>query len=55
MVYRLDDGQTWEELVADGYAPRVRAGDRVQNSKGWLDSYWLQTASGRGCKVQRLR
>ena len=55
MVYQLDDGQTWEELQANGYAPPVRAGDRVQISKGWLDSYWLQTASGRGCKVQRLR
>lgn len=55
MIYSLDDGQTWRELVADGEAPPVKAGDQVQISRGWLDSYWLQTASGRGCKVERLR
>jgi len=55
MIYQLDDGQTWEELQANGYAPDIKAGDRVQISRGWLDSYWLQAPSGRGCKVQRLR
>lgn len=55
VIYDLDDGQTWRELVADGEAPPVKSGDRVQISRGWLDSYWLQTASGRGCKVERLR
>jgi hypothetical protein len=55
MIYELDDGQTWEELQANGYAPELKAGDRVQISRGWLDSYWLQAPSGRGCKVQRLR
>ena len=54
-IYDLDDGQTWRELVADGEAPSVKSGDRVQISRGWLNSYWLETASGRGCKVERLR
>lgn len=55
MIYDLDDGQVWEELVANGDAPPVSRGDKVQISRGWLDSYWLQTPSGRGCKVLRLR
>lgn len=55
MIYSLDNGQTWRELLADGGAPPVKSGDRVQISRGWLNSYWLQTASGRGCKVERLR
>jgi hypothetical protein len=55
MVYHLADGQIWEELQNNGYAPPVKIGDRVQISRGWLDSYWMQTPSGRGCKVQRLR
>jgi hypothetical protein len=55
MIYRLEDGQIWEELENNGYAPPVKVGDRVQISRGWLDSYWMQTPSGRGCKVQRLR
>jgi hypothetical protein len=55
MIYSLDNGQTWRELLADGEAPPVKSGDRVQISRGWLDSYWLETASRRGCKVERLR
>jgi len=55
MIYDLDDGQTWRELVADGEAPPIRSGERVQISRGWLDSYWLETPSCRGCKVERLR
>jgi hypothetical protein len=54
-IYALDDGQVWEELVANGDAPPVNRGETVQISRGWLDSYWMQTPSGRGCKVQRLR
>ncbi len=54
VIYNLDNGQTWRELLADGEAPPVKSGDRVKVSRGWLDSYWLQTASGRGCKVERL-
>ncbi len=55
MVYQLSNGQVWEELLDDGYAPPVAVGDRVEISRGWLDSYWMQTPSRRGCKVQRLR
>jgi hypothetical protein len=54
-IYRLDDGQIWEELLNDGDRPPVRQGDLVRISRGWLSSYWLQTTSGRGCKVERLR
>ncbi|MGH8325577.1 MAG: hypothetical protein ACRET2_02320 [Steroidobacteraceae bacterium] len=55
MIYRFGNGQLWEELVADGGAPPLKTGDQVKVSRGWLGSYWMQTASGRGCKVQRLR
>jgi hypothetical protein len=55
MVYRLSNGQVWAELMADGDAPPVKTGDRVTISRGWLGSYWMQTRSGRGCKVERLR
>ncbi|NNM62816.1 MAG: hypothetical protein HKM03_11650 [Steroidobacteraceae bacterium] len=55
MVYQLSNGQVWEELLDDGYAPPVNVGDTVQISRGWLGSYWMQTPSRRGCKVQRLR
>lgn len=55
MVYQLSNGQVWEELLDDGNAPPVNVGDTVAISRGWLDSFWMQTPSRRGCKVQRLR
>ena len=55
MLYQLANGQVWEELLNDGNAPPVDVGDTVEISRGWLDSYWMQTPSRRGCKVQRLR
>ena len=54
MVYWLANGQVWEELLDNGDAPPVKAGERLKISRGWLDSYWMQTPSGRGCKVERL-
>lgn len=54
MIYSLDNGQTWRELLADGEAPPVKSGERVKIRRGWLGSYWLQTPSGQGCKVERL-
>ena len=55
MVYQLSNGQVWEELLDDGNAPPVSVGDTVEISRGWLDSYWMQTPSRLGCKVRRLR
>ncbi len=55
MLYWLANGQVWEELAANGDAPPLKTGQPVRISRGWLGSYWLQTPSGRGCKVQRLR
>lgn len=54
-VYRLANGQVWEQLLNDGDAPPVKTGDPVRIARGWLGSYWMQTASGRGCKVERVR
>lgn len=55
MIYHLANGQVWRELEADGDAPPVHVGEQLKIYRGWLDSYWLQTASGRGCKVERIR
>lgn len=55
MIYHLANGQVWRELQADGDAPPVHVGEPLRIYRGWLDSYWMQTASGRGCKVERIR
>lgn len=55
MIYHLANGQVWRELQADGDAPPVHVGELLRIYRGWLDSYWMQTASGRGCKVERIR
>jgi hypothetical protein len=54
-ILSLDNGQVWEQLVADGTDLYTKAGDTVRISRGWLDSYWLETPSHHGCKVTRLR
>ena len=54
VIYDLANGQVWRELQDNGNAPPLRAGERVQISRGWLGSYWLQAPSGRGCKVERI-
>ncbi len=54
-ILTLDNGQVWEQLVADGTDLYTRPGDSIRISRGWLDSYWLQTPSHHGCKVTRLR
>ena len=55
MIYHLANGQVWRELEADGDAPPVHVGEQLKIYRGWLDSYWMQTPSGRGCKVERIR
>jgi hypothetical protein len=54
-VLDLDNGQVWEQLVADGTDLYTKPGDSVTISRGWLDSYWLEAPSHHGCKVIRLR
>jgi hypothetical protein len=54
-ILALDNGQVWEQLVADGTNLYTKPGDSVRISRGWLDSYWLETPSHHGCKVTRLR
>jgi len=53
-VFRLDNDQTWRQLLAEGDL-LSRVGDVVTISRGALGSYWLQVATGRGCKVTRVR
>lgn len=54
-IFALDNGQVWEQLVADGTDLYTKRGDSVLISRGWLDSYWLEAPSHHGCKVTRLR
>lgn len=54
-IFALDNGQVWEQLVADGTDLYTKPGDSVRISRGWLDSYWLEAPSHHGYKVVRLR
>ena len=53
-VFGLDNDQVWRQLVSSGEL-LIRAGDAVTISRAALGSYWLQTNTGRGCKVVRVR
>jgi hypothetical protein len=53
-IFTLDNDQVWRQLLTEGDL-LTRPGDLVTISRAFLGSYWLQTASGRGCKVTRLR
>jgi len=53
LVFTLDNDQVWRQLLSEGDL-LMTPGDAVTISRGFLGSYWLQTASGRGCKVTRL-
>ena len=53
-VFTLDNGQIWLQLLTEGDL-LLKAGDTVKISRAAFNSYWLQTQSGRGCKVARIR
>lgn len=52
-TFKLDNGQVWRQLVAEGDL-LAKPGDTVSISRGVFHSYWLQVKSGRGCKVTRV-
>jgi hypothetical protein len=52
-TFTLDNGQVWRQLSAEGDL-LAKSGDSVTVSRGVFRSYWLQTKSGRGCKVTRI-
>ena len=52
-TFTLDNGQVWRQLSAEGDL-LAKPGDPVTVSRGAFRSYWLQTKSGRGCKVTRI-
>ncbi len=52
-TFKLDNGQVWRELGADGDL-FAKPGDSVAISRGVFHSYWLQLKNGRGCKVRRV-
>ena len=54
LVFTLDNDQVWRQLLSEGDL-LMNPGDAVAISRGFLGSYWLQTTSGRGCKVTRVR
>jgi hypothetical protein len=52
-TFTLDNGQVWRQLSAEGDL-LAKPGEPVTVSRGVFRSYWLQTKSGRGCKVTRI-
>jgi hypothetical protein len=52
-TFTLDNGQVWREVTPDGDL-LAKPGDGLTVSLGVFHSYWLQTKSGRGCKVTRV-
>jgi hypothetical protein len=54
VVFTLDNGQIWLQLLEEGDL-LLKPGDAVTVSRGLFHSYMLQTPSGRGCKVTRIR
>jgi hypothetical protein len=54
LVFTLDNGQVWRQLVHEGEL-LASVGDAVRISRGWLGSYSMRLPSGRGCKVARVR
>ena len=53
LLFTLDNGQVWRQLLREGEL-LAKTGDSVTISRGLLGSFWLQDASGRGCKVSRV-
>jgi hypothetical protein len=53
VVVTLDNEQVWRQLLIEADL-LMKPGDAVTISRGVLGSYWLQTASKRGCKVTRV-
>jgi len=54
MVFSLDNGQAWRQLLVEGDL-LAKPNDAVTISRGSLGSYWLELSSKRGCKVMRVR
>jgi hypothetical protein len=53
-VFALDNDQVWRQLASSGEL-LLHVGDVVTVSRAMLGSFWLQTTTGRGCKVTRVR
>ncbi|MDE2305139.1 MAG: hypothetical protein KGL34_06230 [Gammaproteobacteria bacterium] len=54
VVFQLDNGQRWRELLAEGDL-LAKVGDPVVVSRGWFGSFMLKVPSGRDTKVDRIR
>jgi hypothetical protein len=54
MIFSLDNDQVWKQIASEGEL-LAKQGDSVTISRGWLNSYHLELANGRGCKVERIR
>jgi hypothetical protein len=52
-TFTLDNGQVWREITPGGDL-LAKPGQTVTVSVGLFHSYWLQSESGRGCKVTRI-
>lgn len=54
VVFTLDNGQVWRQL-SQGEELLLKTGDIVRLSRGAFHSFWLNSPSGRRCKVTRVR
>jgi len=54
LTFTLDNGQTWRQMQDSGDL-QAKVGDTVTVSSGWFHSFEMTFASGRFCKVDRIR
>jgi hypothetical protein len=54
LTLALDNDQVWRQLANSGDL-LLKPGDAVTIARASLGSFWLQTGTGRGCKVSRVR
>ncbi|MDE2050543.1 MAG: hypothetical protein KGJ72_05945, partial [Gammaproteobacteria bacterium] len=54
LVFALDNGQVWMELLPDRDL-LAQPGETATIHRQLFGSYWMELQSGRGCKVTRVR
>ncbi len=55
VVIGLENGQVWQQLVPSTEFELLKLGDKVEISRGFMGSFWLEAPGKRGAKVTRVR
>jgi hypothetical protein len=55
VVIGLENGQVWQQLVPSPEFELLKLGDKVEISRGFMGSFWLEAPGKRGAKVTRVR